>query len=54
MNNEEEKESWINNIMRTHVEGTKENTIPWPVQSKFSNNYCMPALTCMSFPTLFP
>ena len=35
LNNEEEEEIPINNIICTHVEGTKENPIPWPAQSKF-------------------
>ncbi len=30
LNNEEQEESWINNILHTHVEGTKENLIPYP------------------------
>ena len=34
-NNEEEKESWINNILGSHVEGTKENPISWPALSNF-------------------
>ena len=35
LNNEEEEEIPINNIICTHVEGTKENPIHWPAQSQF-------------------
>jgi hypothetical protein len=54
LNNEEDQDSRLNNILRTHVEGTKENPIAWPAQTKFLNDYCTPALGCMAFPTLFP
>ena len=53
LNNEEDQDSRLNNILRTHVEGTKENPIPWSAQTKFLNDYCTPALGCMAVPTLF-
>ena len=33
LSNGEEEESWINNILRSHVEGTNENPILWPAES---------------------
>ena len=35
LNNEDGEESWIDNILCSHVEGIKENPILWPAQSKF-------------------
>ena len=49
LNNEEEEESQINNILYTHVEGTKEKLIPWSAQTIFLNDYCKPALICIAF-----
>ena len=40
--------------MRTHVEGTKNNPINWPTQSRRLYDYSQPFLQCMAFPTLFP
>ena len=30
-NNEENEDSWLNNILHDHVEGINESPIPWPV-----------------------
>ena len=35
LSNDKEEKNWLNNILRTHVEGTKENQIPWLTQYKF-------------------
>ena len=53
LNNEEGEDSRIKNILRSHVEGTKENIIPGSAQSEFLNDYCIPALECVTSPTLF-
>ena len=54
INNLEIEEERIENILRTHVEGTKNNPINWPTQSRRLNDYTQPFLQCMAFPTLFP
>ena len=54
INNLEIEEERIENIVRTHVEGTKTNPINWPTQRRKLNDYSQPYLQCMAFPTLFP
>ena len=54
LNNEKEEEYQINDIIRIDVEGTKENPVPWPAQSKILNDYYTSALGHMAIPTVFP
>ena len=53
-NNLEIEDERIEKILRTHVEGTRDNPISWPTQSLWLNDYSQPFLQCMAFPTLFP
>ena len=49
INNLEIEEERIENIVRTHVEGTKTNPINWPTQRRRLNDYSQTYLQCMEF-----